>query len=367
MNNKRWWLFSCRTTLFLIVFSFTLPLSSQNDYCNKVNKKARKYYEEAERIGFKGDKAYFNLRKAIEEDEEFAEPYVRLGEINQDKYNSSVQFRGSDSKATVNFENRMVDYFQMALEYCPEIEEHRLLFYLGEHYYNKRDYLTARAYLKDYVANRKTDKKNTLRDRAEYYLNNIEKYFEILNNPVEFDPVKVRGASTRYHEYLPMLSPDNKYLFLTRQQKIDTKSSVGSVDREMFIRAKNNYDGSFTEGLPMPEPFNQGVHQGGSSISVDNKLIFVTVIEQTIVNGYGFANGDIYYTEYHNGVWSELKSCGPNVNSRKVWEGQPSISADNKILYFSRAINKIIPGKHYGLMDIYKSERQERRYMGACN
>ena len=107
----------------------------------------------------------------------------------------------------------------------------------------------------------------------------------------------------------------------------------------------------------MPHPFNRNVYQGGASISVDNKLIFVTVIEQINVNGYGFSNGDIYYSEKHYGEWSELKSLGDNVNSRKIWEGQPSISADNKTLYFARAIEKVIPGEHYGLMDIYKSVR----------
>ena len=93
-------------------------------------------------------------------------------------------------------------------------------------------------------------------------------------------------------------------------------------------------------------------------MSVDNKLLFITVVEQVNVNGYGFPTQDIYYAEFKEGYWSDLKSCGPNINSMKVWEGQPSISADNRTLYFSRAINKVIPGEHFGLMDIYKSERQ---------
>lgn len=336
---------------------FSVGLNAQTEYCNKVKKKAKQYYEQAERYGFKGKESYFNLRKAIEEDDSFAEAYARLGEINQDKYNS--QFHGPENKSAGNFENRMVEYFQLAMENCPEIENHRLSYILGEHFYNKKDYATAQAYLKDYVANRSGDKKNQLRDRAEAYIESIKRYFEILNNPVDFVPVKVSGASTENDEYLPSLSPDNKYLFFTRKQMIDTKSSFGKVEREIFTQSKNNYDGSFTGGLPMPEPFNMGQYQGGSSISVDNKLIFVTVVEQINVNGYGFANGDIYYTEFKEGYWSDLKSAGPNINSRKIWEGQPSISADNKTLYFSRAIDKVIPGEHYGRMDIYKSERQE--------
>lgn len=342
--------------LFASLFTCGFSIQAQTDYCSKPNKKARQLYESAERFGFRGKEAYFNLRKAIEIDEEFAEAYLRLGEINQDLFKKDS--RGPNSKSARNYENRMVEYFQLAMENCPDIENHRLSYILGEHFYAKKDYATAKAYLSDYVVARKSDKRNQLRDRAEFYISSIDTYFEIRNNPVDFVPVKVAGASTDNEEYLPTLSPDNKYLFFTRKQLVNTRTSIGSVEREIFTRSKNNYDGSFTEGMPMPTPFNQGMYQGGSSISVDNKLIFVTVVENINVNGYGFANGDIYYTEFKEGYWSDLKSVGNKINKRIYWEGQPSISSDNKTLYFSRAINKVIPGEHYGLMDIYKSERQ---------
>lgn len=343
---------------FLAFFTIpALPGYSQTEYCNEPKKKAKKYYEIAESQGFKGKESYFNLRKAIEEDENFSEAFLRLGEINRDLYLQKSRSAG-EQKSAENYENRMVEYFQLAIEHCPEIENHRILYILGEHFYDKKDYATAKPYFSEYLANHLNDKNNQLRDRSQFYLNRIQTYFEIVNKPVDFRPVKVKGASSENDEYLPALSPDNKYLFYTRHQRIDSKSGIGNVDREIFIRSKNNYDGSFSSGEFMPEPFNKGQYQGGASISVDNKLIFVTVIENINVNGYGFANGDIYYTEFKEGFWSDLKSAGPNINNERIWEGQPSISADNKTLYFTRAIDRVIPGEHYGRMDIYKSERQ---------
>lgn len=338
---------------------FTLPALSgfsQTEYCNQPKKKAKKYYELAESKAFRGEDSYFNLRKAIEEDETFSEAYLRLAEINQDLYLKNT--RGPDGKSAQNYENRMVEYFQMAIEHCPDIENHRISYILGEHFYNKKDYPTAKPYFSDYLANHLNDKNNQLRDRSQAYLTRIQTYYEILNNPVDFRPVKVRGVSTENDEYLPVLSPDNKYLFYTRYQTIDSKSGIGNIEREIFTRSKNNYDGSFNSGDFMPEPFNMGQNQGGASISVDNKLIFVTVIKNINVGGYGYKVGDIYFSEFKEGLWSELKSAGPNINNERIWEGQPSISADNKTLYFTRAIDKVIPGEHYGRMDIYKSERQ---------
>ena len=361
MNVWRNAIFEFFLTCFLLSAFTVIPFKTrgQEDYCNKPAKQARKYYEQAEAIGFKGDQGYFLLKKAISEDEEFAEAYLRLGEINHKKYYTSNQLRGSSSKASVNYEKRMIDYYNLAMEYCPEIEDYRLNFILGQHFYKKRDFLTAKAYLTSYVELKKGRKSNSTIELAKSYLSDIDEYFNILNHPVPFKPVKVLGASTENDEYLPVLSPDNKYLFFTRKKMVNSGSAFGNVERELFIQSKNNYNGSFEQGIPMPDPFNKNIYQGGASISVDNKLIFVTVIEQINVNGYGFSNGDIYYSEFKNGAWSQLKSLGDNINSRTIWEGQPSISADNKTLYFARAIDKEIPGEHYGLMDIYKTEKLE--------
>jgi outer membrane protein OmpA-like peptidoglycan-associated protein len=68
-----------------------------------------------------------------------------------------------------------------------------------------------------------------------------------------------------------------------------------------------------------------------------------------------FSNGDIYYSEFNQGQWSDLKSIGEHINGRLSWEGQPSISADNKTLYFASAREN----DSYGGMDLYKTMRLE--------
>jgi len=353
-NRAIWIYISLIAVLGVFIY---LPASAQDDeFCGSPPKKARKYFAEAEKVGFRGDDAYYLLKKALIEDEEFAEAYLELGHINYRKFKSSIQSRGNLAKISINYENRFIEYYLQAMEYCPEIEGYRLNYLLGEHYYFKKDYGSAKAFLLNYISHMIPDKKNQLKSRAEEYVANIDKYNHIINNPVPFEPVKVGGVSTEDDEYLPMLSPDNRYLFFTRKSMVK-RGSTDRMEREMFVRSGNNYNGTFEHGIPMPYPFNQKIHQGGSSVSVDNKLIFITLIEMVNVDGIGYPMGDIYYSEFKYGEWNELKSLGPNINSRKVWEGQPSISADNKTLYFSRAINKIIPGEHYGLMDLYKTER----------
>ncbi len=172
-------------------------------------------------------------------------------------------------------------------------------------------------------------------------------------------------------EYLPMLSPDNRYLFYTRSiKKEDTKSALGKVDLEMFTQSRRMRIDSFSTGVFMSSPFNQGQYQGGVSVSVNNKILFITLAEMIPDNrpisrypdGSAplYANGDIYFSEQTNGEWSKLKSVGDAINGTHSWEGQPSVSSDNKTLYFVRYFPQPADAKnkeHYGGMDIYKSER----------
>ncbi|HCQ30194.1 MAG TPA: hypothetical protein DIU39_07910, partial [Flavobacteriales bacterium] len=190
-------------------------------------------------------------------------------------------------------------------------------------------------------------------------------FLELKNNPVPFNPKKVPGVCTQWDEYLPSLSPDNRYLFFTRREIVQNLDDfTGPKWQERFIQSRKIRRDSFSRGIPMPKPFNQGLNQGGASISVDNKMIFITIVQNEIgcykdipsMRSHGYANGDIYFTEFKNGEWTPLKSIGSNINGKCTWEGQPSISADNKTLYFARASEP--DGKtNYGGMDLYKVNR----------
>ncbi|MFT4756567.1 MAG: outer membrane protein OmpA-like peptidoglycan-associated protein, partial [Vicingaceae bacterium] len=116
---------------------------------------------------------------------------------------------------------------------------------------------------------------------------------------------------------------------------------------------------NYSVGIPMPKPFNMDKNssQGGSSISVDNKLLFITMVSPSYTpDGRSFSNGDIYYSDFYDGTWSGLKSIGDHINGQFTWEGQPSVSADNQTLYFASA--RAPSETHFGGMDLYKVERQ---------
>ncbi len=326
----------------LVLFLGLIVLSANAQNCPKPSKKAKAYYEKAELYRFKGGDAYKNLIEAVKLQADYAEALTALAYVNSKKDQSNPQIR-----------NRTKDYYEKSHLACPSYRNYESTYWLAKFHFDLKEYEQAEPYLNYYIENASFKESNSMK-QAKSMKARITAYYDLFKNPVPFHPEKVKGASTKRDEYLPMLSPDNQFLFFTRKVEDEDKSAVSGEDREYFIQSRRNYDGTYSEGIPMPTPFNQGAYQGGASISIDNKLIFITIVNQEPhPSGVLFSNGDIYYAEFKNGSWGTLKSIGDNINQRFSWEGQPSISADNKTLYFASARAE----DNFGKLDLYKSNR----------
>lgn len=335
-------------TLLVLVFAFSTAFAQEDWGCPKPNKKAQKLYDKAGQINFKGDEGYRNLIEAVKIQEDYAEALSVLAYINKRKLKSNPE--------NLRVQNRVISYYEKTRDACPAYRNYEASFFLAEHYYNQREYDKALTVVTEYLSNTKSKKGEEL-EKAQDIKKRIEQYKELFKQTVPFNPNKVPGVSTKEDEYLPMLSPDNQFLFFTRKTTVDSKSVFGEQQKELFFQSRKRYDGTYSQGIPMETPFNEGTsYQGGSSISVDNKLLFITIVSPSYTrDGRSFSNGDIYYSDFYDGTWSTLKSVGDHINGKFTWEGQPSISADNQTLYFASAREP--SDTHFGGMDLYKVER----------
>lgn len=346
-ENKLNW--KLRISFALILVLVLTSTQAQEDWaCDTPNKKAQKLYEKAVKYNFVGKEAYGNLVEATKAQEGFVEALSALAYINNKKAKSNP--------GDIRLQNKIKSYYERIQDACPKYRNYEASFWLATYYHKRKEYDKALKYATEYVSNSKS-KKGKEYEKAYSIKKQIEQYQELFKNPVPFNPTKVPGVSTKEDEYLPMLSPDNQFLFFTRKTTVDSKSVFGEQEKELFFQSRKRYDGTYSKGIPMETPFNKGnSYQGGSSISVDNKLLFITIVSPTYTkDGRSFSNGDIYYSDFYEGTWSTLKSIGDNINGKFTWEGQPSISADNQTLYFASA--RPPSETHYGGMDLYKVER----------
>jgi len=339
-----------RLMLFLIVFQLQFfHLNAQADEeCPPVkNRRANRLVSQAadEMRSRRYLQANNLLKNALEIEPEYAEAYFMLAMLN-------IQKRDYNLRAAEN-------YFLKVLEICPNYDVYAH-YYLGDIYLGAKKYEQSakhfRAFLKD-VEKIKSDKD---------YNDAVSKYetanflANAFKTPVPFNPKPVKGISTPLDEYLAIISPDNEMALFTRKIEQQQRTAWASEQRfiERFMYSRRGADGYFDNGEPMPYPFNQENNEGGATLTIDNRELFYTVCRMTAKN---YLNCDIYTSVYENGVWSEIKNLGPNVNLPDTWETQPTVSSDGRTLYFVSDR----PGG-FGGYDLYKTVRDEKGVWGKA-
>jgi outer membrane protein OmpA-like peptidoglycan-associated protein len=217
----------------------------------------------------------------------------------------------------------MKDAYIKLIDLCPDASP-EAHFRLGNYFYETGNYPACETYLKSFLDFGSMTKPEQVK-RAELLLVRAA----LLSNPVPFNPFVVKEISTPDPEYLAVISADNEKCFFTRRFEIVSKGALTPISVEKFMTAQRKPDGNFDIGEPMPPPFNSrnNNNEGGPSITIDNRTLYFTVNQG--------GNFDIFYSEWIKDRWGPISNLGYEVNDPKQWDSQPSISSDGKTLYFA--------------------------------
>lgn len=247
--------------------------------------------------------------------------------------------------------------FGKVMELCPDFPDARLHYYMGVINYSYEKYEEAAINFDNFFAL----SEESFDNKYDSYLEEAETYAywsRVLSkaylNPVPFEPRYIEGVSTEANEYLAYQTVDGTRMYYTRDVvKHEDNSSFYKQELEtkvpMIIESTRNKNGKFDKGRRMPPPFNLGKNEGTFTMTADNKLLYFSITERGANN---YQNCDIYYSEYKDGEWSEPQNAGINVNTPTTWESMPSITPDGKYLYF--ASNR---QGSYGGTDIWRVRR----------
>lgn len=324
--------------LFLCISSYAL--AQEKSACKEIeNSKAKKLYEK----GIDKKKYEFNERKefllkAVEEEPEYAEAYNALG-------NCAVTVAKGDGTSFAPAKK----YFEKAIELCPDVNAYAY-FYLGLIAYGADKFEDAAKHMDKFLTYDESTKKDEDYNKASRIAKEAKFFSKVYKNPVPFDPKPVKGICTYEDEFLAMMSPDNEQIYFTKRFMKKGKNELTPHQVEEFEFAEKQA-GEYVDVKALPPPFNIGDNYGGTTFSLDNKHMYITMCKP---DKRGVMNCDIFSSDFVNGAWTELKNLGPNVNTADGWESQPTLSSDGQILYFAsaRADSKG--------MDIYKSEKDDK-------
>ena len=335
----------------------------------EVPKKAIKKYEKLKKKYSRSNSEVIeSIKELIEEYPAYVEPVYFLAE----HYKRST-FDMEKPHVKEKLIEKTIAYYEQSISICPAYSGYLAYYNLGifHHKYKQAGKASAESFQKYLELEKEHPKryKKIATDLSDEYFTK----YRLLEHPVPYEPKVVKGVNGREDEYLPMLSPDNNYLYLTRKRTspIDLRQPQknGNDFNEYFIQSRRITVDSFSYGRIMGKPFNQFdealggfrlIGQGGACLTPDNKEMYLTLTVQELVQGTSVQNTSLYFTKLVDGEWQKIKSLGRNINdekNEKTWEGQPTISADGKMMIFATARTTStsfeLGGEVYNSMDLY--------------
>jgi len=221
--------------------------------------------------------------------------------------------------------------WEQLIALCPDYKA-EVYFFLGLLLSETGKSAKGREYLKKYSEH--PDRDPALLPEAQKALEELDTRSRLLASPVEFSPKPVPGISTPADEYLGCLSPDMELFFFTRKSlKRDKYAGPAGGSRmvEEFSMARRTAQG-FEPGSALPPPFNEKYNEGGPSITADNRRLFFTICQP---NDTGYLECDIYTSLYSSAGWSAAERLPEPINQLGSWESQPSVSANGDQLVFA--------------------------------
>ncbi len=194
---------------------------------------------------------------------------------------------------------------------------------------------------------------NTLQNKVHALIFRRNAYDNPLNvNPIKLGP-QINGP---YGEYMPSFIADGSELVFTKRVAVKNASShfVGTQE-DLYFSLKDS-TGNYSEAEPLIN-LNTSGNEGTHCLSQDGNILIFTACD-----GEYRQNGcDLYISFRKYGQWSKAINMGDQINSR-YWESHPSLSYDNKTLYFSSTRKG-----GYGKSDIWKVELIEGGWSDPIN
>ena len=288
-----------RTSLVAVILLLAYNTHSygQKQILSTANKKAKNIYTKAieDKYRMSVDEFCSKMKKAIDADKMFVEPYWAIADANNGDKEKSIEI----------------------LELAIKNNAHRkdeTLKKLADILKNMGRYVEAQTYLRQLS--------DTCKGR-QTILDEYNQIMYMIEHPVPFSPQNLVYANTTKDEYFPSVTADDKILSVTM-------SSMGNYASNEDLYWSKKDGGRWTAFVPIKELNSPTFNEGSQTISADGRYMFFVACNMP----EGFGSCDIYYSICTDGVWSKPINAGKSLNT-SYWESNPSLSSSGDELFFT--------------------------------
>ncbi len=289
---------------FLILFLLPESFAQNRNAAIKLQEQAETYY-------LKNDsrRAVIFVIKSISKDSTFAEPYILLANIYQDKNDISaaiLAYRKGLKLDSITYPNAFLTLAEMEL--------------------NAERFSLAMEHASQYLTITRIS--SNAKKKAELIIASAEFRQQAFMYPLDIKKNKLKYISELSDEYINGISLDGNKLLYTQKKSIGTDSEGRKYYIEQIYEAELIGDSLDNPSLYEFPPEMQD-RVGAASLSADGRYLFFTSCHHVQVGG----NCDLYCMSLISED-SKVFNLGRNINSLE-WESQPCFSADGKTMYFA--------------------------------
>lgn len=301
-----------KTLLVLLFICITIIANSQSYRLSSNNKKAIKFYKQAESFYVQQNYAEAEkmINKSLKYDDDFMEALLLLGDIFRDQ----------------NKTKKAIETYETVISKDPLFFT-ATYYFLGDLYLEEFEFEKAISVFTEFLTMEGISAERSLLAKFGYDKAVFRKH--ALQNPIVDNITQLDSSvNSPQDEYVNYVNIDENHIIITIRDH-GPLLVLSSHFREFFAESKKQ-SGLWNKPIEIKLPPSQDQNMGGMNLSFDGKQMYFSGCNWP----QGFGSCDIYTSKLNSGKWTNptLLPLGLNSNS---WDSQASISANGNKLYFA--------------------------------
>lgn len=290
----------------------------------KLFKDDKDAFKIAEENLVKGDELYQTGIKAIWSQ---AIPYYERAQSFNPK-NDALNYKLGDCYLVSNSKSKSLDFFKTAYELNPNVQMD-IHYKLGRGYHLSAQFEMAIKEYKIHLSKLTGKDDGPLIKQTKKFIQECETGIEMVKNPVRVWVDNLgKKINSAYPDYAAQITADESMIiFTTRRPSVYNEELINGMYNEDVYISRKDENGQWQQATLISKNINVKENDAISGLSPDGNKLFLYYHS-------GTDGGNLYESNWTDEGWTKPEDLGKNINTKKSWDTDASLSYDGKRLFF---------------------------------